>query len=642
VSDLLEDAKRVAKYLYDNKYLGSKGITVGELRGSVSLSEDDFDLADDYLLDVGICAGTMGGDTGLRSLTATGVLFATDNGKQVVVNGNPDLHLIRLLKLYTIARGSTQKGLTLTEVLNDENLNEEEAWKEADYMEGEGWTETLADNGPPYVRLTHEGIKVAEHQLSSVSEASKQAKSVGDRATLMNNNPIDVFISHSSKDADVAAALIELIRSALNLNSGRIRCTSVPGYMFDAGTPIDEQIRMEVDDSSVFIGLITPNSINSTYVLFELGARWGARRDLSLLLASGAEASDLPAPLKKHSALRCDNAAQVQQFIEGIARKYGYELDRASAYESRVRELVRKSKGAGRRTKQKGKTGIQGEQQSTMAQAEDDTVSPNRVQGGDTSKINQPTDAGTTVSLTTEVAAWLLKDFLNGIISWLDLISTRFNQNAFPILASRIQLYSDVYIYSIDLFTREELDKLLTSHAGEYFLHAFPRINDKLTSFVKQMDELHEALRELEKAIEASPGLLRRLKDLYASKMERERIPRSEIEQYSLEEMAARWLGELRLTISNYKVESKEFLVRFTTYALLGLKVEFPIHARRDDEVILNFTHDLPQHLQDDAAARLAEEVKRLCGAIASESKTLLEQMKKERLAMSVQYKAPF
>lgn len=84
-----------------------------------------------------------------------------------------------------------------------------------------------------------------------------------------------VFISHSSADQDLAEALIRLLRSALPLQPDIIRCTSVGGYKLPTGTEVDAQLRKEVVEAELFIALITKDSLDSTYVLFELGARWG-------------------------------------------------------------------------------------------------------------------------------------------------------------------------------------------------------------------------------------------------------------------------------------------------------------------------------------------------------------------------------
>jgi hypothetical protein len=78
---------------------------------------------------------------------------------------NADIHVHRLIKVFQAANGSRSKIVVLTEALSDERLTDDEAWAEADYLAGEHWVEIVGDNGPAWVRLTHEGIKKAETYL---------------------------------------------------------------------------------------------------------------------------------------------------------------------------------------------------------------------------------------------------------------------------------------------------------------------------------------------------------------------------------------------------------------------------------------------------------------------------------------------
>lgn len=155
---------------------------------------------------------------------------------------------------------------------------------------------------------------------------------------------LDIFISHSSKDKPVAEALINLLRDALSIPANRIRCTSVDGYRLPAGASTDEQLRQEIYATKVFIGLITPTSFQSTYVLFELGARWGARLPLVPVLASGADASTLRAPLTSLNALSCDEPAQVHQLLDNVASLLGVRLGSAASYQRYIDALVQQSK----------------------------------------------------------------------------------------------------------------------------------------------------------------------------------------------------------------------------------------------------------------------------------------------------------
>ena len=152
-----------------------------------------------------------------------------------------------------------------------------------------------------------------------------------------------VFISHNSNDVEIATLFIELLRKALRLSSEEIRCTSVDGYRMQAGAPIDDRLRAEVHDAQLLIGLITPNSLGSAYVIFELGARWGAEKPMIPLLASGVTPEHLEGPLAGINALDSRDDGQVYQLLEDAAKYLQISLDKASSYAAEVSELVKLS-----------------------------------------------------------------------------------------------------------------------------------------------------------------------------------------------------------------------------------------------------------------------------------------------------------
>jgi hypothetical protein len=156
---------------------------------------------------------------------------------------------------------------------------------------------------------------------------------------------IKVFISHSSRDQELARLLIELLRAAIpDLHHTAIRCTSVPGYKLEGGAHTGPQLREELLQASVFIGLLTRDSLASSYVLFELGARWGANTRLKPLRAAGLELSELRAPLTERHVQSCDDESDLHQMLEEISRDLTMELVGAYVYVGHLRRLVELSK----------------------------------------------------------------------------------------------------------------------------------------------------------------------------------------------------------------------------------------------------------------------------------------------------------
>lgn len=152
-----------------------------------------------------------------------------------------------------------------------------------------------------------------------------------------------IFISHSSKNLEVGDAILRLLKDAFGLRASELRYTSHPAYGLSGGADPGTTLRQEVVAAKLVIGLITTESVESQYVLFELGARWGAEKPLIPLLASGSQSSQLPKPLSAH-ALTCDNEDSLLRFIKDCGAIIERQADDPSAYMQSLRAVVAASK----------------------------------------------------------------------------------------------------------------------------------------------------------------------------------------------------------------------------------------------------------------------------------------------------------
>lgn len=148
-----------------------------------------------------------------------------------------------------------------------------------------------------------------------------------------------VFISHSSKDKELASRVVELLRSALNLRSDDIRYTSEAGYGLPAGANIEQGLRQDVRDAEVLIGLLTPNSLSSIYVIFELGARWGMNKTNIYLYAKGMTPEELGSPLKDYNGLDCSKTEYMHRLVEDVAKCLNVNSDRTSSFVSLIEQI---------------------------------------------------------------------------------------------------------------------------------------------------------------------------------------------------------------------------------------------------------------------------------------------------------------
>lgn len=149
---------------------------------------------------------------------------------------------------------------------------------------------------------------------------------------------LEIFISHSSKDKALAEAVTDLLKSAFHLTPDQIRCSSVDGHRLPVGVDTQSKLREEVNAANVVIGLVTPNSLASSYVMFELGARWGAELFLAPLLA-GVTPGGLSGPLSLLNALSASDENQIHQLLDDVSRELGAQLQSTTSYLKHVSTL---------------------------------------------------------------------------------------------------------------------------------------------------------------------------------------------------------------------------------------------------------------------------------------------------------------
>jgi hypothetical protein len=157
----------------------------------------------------------------------------------------------------------------------------------------------------------------------------------------MTEIDIDIFVSHSKHDRDLAKAVVELLIEALKIPRTRIRCTSVVGHQLRGGMSIEKKLRQEINASRVFLGLLTPDSLGSVYVMFELGARWGIEKYWYLLKAKGAAVDDLKGPLPAYHVPDASSATDVAQMIEDIGKELAAVPQDFAAFQDKIGTVVK-------------------------------------------------------------------------------------------------------------------------------------------------------------------------------------------------------------------------------------------------------------------------------------------------------------
>ncbi|MBU6260702.1 MAG: TIR domain-containing protein [Burkholderiales bacterium] len=129
---------------------------------------------------------------------------------------------------------------------------------------------------------------------------------------------LKIFISHAAADEPLASALVDFLLSSMVLDDDEIRCTSVPGHKLPVGCDFSETLLTDLEDTAVVVGLVTKSAVSSSWVLFELGATWGARKALRPLVTDEVDLKTLPGALSGKHVARLSKSSDVSQFLEEL------------------------------------------------------------------------------------------------------------------------------------------------------------------------------------------------------------------------------------------------------------------------------------------------------------------------------------
>lgn len=178
----------------------------------------------------------------------------------------------------------------------------------------------------------------------------------------------DIFISHASKDVETVKILIELLQLAFRIENEKIRCTSVPGFKLKSGDNVDATLLNDIKTSKLILGLMSQNSLESPYVLFEIGASWGANKIPMLIAKNKGVFSSLPKPLSNFHHTSLDESSEIHDLLSVLGGKLGYENYNAARLDSKIKDLVENCKITNVEIKQKESENNVGDKKTKLEQ----------------------------------------------------------------------------------------------------------------------------------------------------------------------------------------------------------------------------------------------------------------------------------
>lgn len=153
-----------------------------------------------------------------------------------------------------------------------------------------------------------------------------------------------IFVSHRESDARVAKALVDFLTASLEIADSKIRCSSVPGYQLPFGNTVAGQLKRDIHASNAVFVLLTRDSLESPWVLFELGASWALGKVMIPILGRGVSLNDVPGPLREYPVVAVETpnaAARLRDATAQIAQELGIVERGGGKAQSELENLLR-------------------------------------------------------------------------------------------------------------------------------------------------------------------------------------------------------------------------------------------------------------------------------------------------------------
>ena len=253
--------------------------------------------------------------------------------------GLPRLHMKRIKELQRLLLLHVRDGEVLPEL---SQYTEEDRVYNSALLINDGYVDgqAIQNGNGVYVSTVMTQLTSKGHDFLEETDMTTRPSTV----TAVGKSSKRIFVSHSSTDQDLAEALLDLLCAALPLRRNDFICTSVDGAKLRGGDDTDEVLRNEISDVPVFLSLLTKGAMASTYVLFELGARWGCKKDHIPLLSKGAGVEVLKEPLKATNSLQMSNEADVLQLVQDVADILKLKAEPPNSYLKKAHQVTQISR----------------------------------------------------------------------------------------------------------------------------------------------------------------------------------------------------------------------------------------------------------------------------------------------------------
>lgn len=173
---------------------------------------------------------------------------------------NSEKVLLRLIN----SKDPTETLRSLYKDIPSENARNELNGIVSELKDG-GYIRVLSADNIPYLVMLSPAACVYKAQLGQNERTQSEQK------TPVKDSKLTIFISHSSRDKEVADMLVDFL-SGTGISKESIFCSSLPGN--DVNGKISAEIKTALKESTVDIAILFNDYYQSSYCLNEAGVLW--------------------------------------------------------------------------------------------------------------------------------------------------------------------------------------------------------------------------------------------------------------------------------------------------------------------------------------------------------------------------------
>ncbi|MBD78615.1 MAG: hypothetical protein CL840_06835 [Crocinitomicaceae bacterium] len=160
--------------------------------------------------------------------------------------------------------------------------------------------------GKTYVIITPDGYEFEGYRKGSSKKDEKR-----------------IFISHAYKDGKIAERIIDkLLVDTLGISKEEIFFTSTRSTGIKSGKTWKEQIKKNLKECEIFVGLFTPNYHLSEMCHAELGAAWFSDKVIFSLYLAPIQASSFSKVISEKQADNLRRREEVISFLDQMTEEY--------------------------------------------------------------------------------------------------------------------------------------------------------------------------------------------------------------------------------------------------------------------------------------------------------------------------------